>query len=74
MQVDELDAGLGAELGVEVGQRLVHQERVRPADDGPGQRDSLALAAREGPGLAAEQLVEPEDPSRSTTCSWRSAC
>ena len=60
MQLDELGAGLAAQLGVEVGQRLVHAEHGRVADDRPGQRDALALAAAELAGLAVEQLAEAE--------------
>ena len=38
---------MGAELGVEVGQRLVHQERRGVAGDGPAHGDPLAFAAGE---------------------------
>jgi hypothetical protein len=51
-----------AQLGVEVRQRLVHQERGRLARDRAAHRDALALTARERGGLAVQQLVEPEDP------------
>ena len=54
VQLDQLEAGLGAELGVEVGQRLVHEEHLGPAHDGPGQGDALALPAGELAGLAVE--------------------
>ena len=36
-----------AELGVERAERLVHQERLRPAHDGAAERDALAVAAGE---------------------------
>ena len=59
-----LDAGdlgphLHAQLGVEVRQRLVHQERLRVAHDGPAHRDPLALAAGQRLGLAGEQSSRP---------------
>ena len=60
LQLDELGAGLHPQLGVEVRQRLVHEERLRPAHDRARQRDPLALPARELRGLAVEQLVEAE--------------
>ena len=40
----DLDAHLQAELGVEVRERLVHQEGLRAADDGASEGDALALA------------------------------
>ena len=60
LQLDELGAGLHPQLGVEVRQRLVHQERLRPPHDRPGERDPLALPARELRGLAVEQVLEAE--------------
>ena len=46
--------------GIEVRERLVHQEDERLAHDGPGQGDTLALAARELGRLAPQQPVQPE--------------
>ena len=43
----DLDPELGAELGVEVGQRLVEQEDVDVAHQRPADGDALALAAGE---------------------------
>ncbi len=63
VELDQLHPGLGPQLGVEVRQRLVHEEDLGPPDDGAGERHPLALAAREGAGLAVEQLAEPEDAS-----------
>src|SRR5207302_9645124 len=57
----KLDAGLYAELGVEVAQGLVEEEDLRLADDGATQGDSLALAAGELAWLALQQRVELED-------------
>ena len=64
LDAGDLGAHLHAELGVEVRQRLVHQERLRVAHDGPAHGDPLALAAGERLGLAVEELVEPEDAGR----------
>ena len=57
-----LDLGphLHAQLGVEVGQRLVEQEDLGIAHDGAAHRDALALAARELLRLAVEQLGDVE--------------
>ena len=52
------------ELGVQVGQRLVHQEGPRLADDGPAHRDPLALPAGQRGGLALEVGLEAEHLSR----------
>ena len=46
-----------AQLGVEVGERLVHEEHGGLADDGAAERDALALAAGELLGLAVEQVA-----------------
>ena len=64
MQLDELGAGLHTERRVEVGEGLVHQERLRAADDRPRERDALALTAGELRGLALHQRREPEGISR----------
>ena len=45
LELLELEARRGAELGVEVGERLVEQEDLRLADERAGERDSLTLAA-----------------------------
>ena len=57
----DLDAHLHAQLGVEVGQRLVEQEHLGVAHDGAAHGDALALAAGELLGLAVEQLLDVED-------------
>ncbi|HWJ32189.1 MAG TPA: hypothetical protein VNR59_07600 [Gaiellaceae bacterium] len=62
-----LDAGdlgphLHAQLRVEVGERLVHQERLRLAHDRASHRDPLALPARQMPRPLLQHLGEPEDP------------
>ena len=64
VEARDLGAGLDAQLGVEVGQRLVHQEHGGLADDRPAERDALPLAAGQLLGLAVEQLLQLEDPGR----------
>ena len=59
-----LGAHLHAQLGVEVRQRLVHQERLRVADDRAPHRDALALAAGQVRRLALEVVGEVEDLGR----------
>ena len=56
----ELGAHLHAQLGVEVRQRLVEQERLGLAHQRPAHGDALALAAGELRRPAREQLVEPQ--------------
>ena len=70
VEARDLGAGLDAQLGVEVGQRLVHEEHGGLADDGAAEGDALALAAGELLGLAVEELLQLEDPAASLTrCS-----
>ena len=57
-----LGAHLHAQLGVEVRQRLVHQERLRRAHDRAAHRHALALAAGQVRRLALQVLLEVEDP------------
>jgi hypothetical protein len=45
VKLDELGAGLDAQLGVEIRERLVHEEDLRLAYDGAAKRHALALAA-----------------------------
>ena len=54
LQLDQLHAHGGAQLGVQVGQRLVHQEHAGLFDHGAGQGDALALAAGKVRGLAVQ--------------------
>ena len=62
--LDPLDLGphLHAQLRVEVGERLVHQECLRLAHDRPPHRDALALPTGELARLTAELLFELEEP------------
>ena len=62
MEARDLRPRLDAELRVEVGQRLVHEEDLRLADDRPAERDALALAAGQLLRLAVEELLQAQDP------------
>ena len=53
VQPRDVRAHLHPQLGVQVRQRLVHQERLRLAHDRPPQRDPLALAAAQLRAAAA---------------------
>ena len=55
-QLNELGTHLVAKLGVQVGQRLVHQEDLGITHDGAADSDTLTLAARKRPGLTVEIL------------------
>ena len=57
VQLLDLQPRLRAQLGVEVGQRLVEQEHLRLAHDGAAHGHALALAARELARLALEQAA-----------------
>ena len=72
VQLLELDPHLHAQLGVEVGQRLVEQEHLRVAHDRAAQRDALALAAGELARLALEQFADAEDLGRLVDALARS--
>ena len=60
-QLDDLRAHLVAELGVEVGQGLVHQHDLRVTHDRAANGDTLALAAGERLGLAVEILGDVQN-------------
>ena len=64
VQLLQLDAHLHAQLGVEVGERLVEQEHAGVAHDGAAQRHALALAAGELARLALEEVADAEDLGR----------
>ena len=61
--VQRLDLGAhrDAELGVEIGQRLVEQEDLGIADDRPAHCDALPLSARELARKALQVWVEVQD-------------
>ena len=58
VQLHQLDAHLGAQRGVEVGQRLVEQENLGLAHDGAADGDALALAAGERAGALLQARLE----------------
>ncbi len=60
LELLELVARRGAQLGVEVGERLVEQEDRGLAHQRARQRHPLALAARELAGLALQERIDPE--------------
>ena len=60
-ELDYLGAHLVAQLGVQVGEGLVHEEDLRLADDGAADGDALPLAAGQGLGLAVQVLGDVED-------------
>ena len=49
LQRFDLRPHLDAQLGIEIGERLVEQEDLGFAHDGPAHGDALTLAAREFP-------------------------
>ena len=60
-------AHLDAQLRVEVGERLVHQQHVRLDDDGAGERDALLLTAGKALGQAVGILGDLHGPKISST-------
>ena len=68
VQAAHLEAHLLAQIGVEIGQRLVEQQRLRLDDQRARQRDALLLAARQLAGIAVGERLEPrggEDRARA---------
>ncbi len=64
LDVLELDLHLLAQLEVERAERLVQQQHAGPVDERAGERDALALSARELARLAAGERVEPHERER----------
>ena len=60
LQVLQLGAHVDAQTGVEIGERLVHQEGLRMAYDRAGEGDALALASGKLAGQIRQQLREAE--------------
>ena len=60
--VDAADFGahLKPQLGIEIGQRLVHQHDRRPDDDGAGNRHALLLSAGQLPWQLVDLAFEPD--------------
>ena len=72
MQALQLDAKLGAELGVEVRQRLVEEEDVDVAHQRAADRDALALAAGKLRRPALQQRLDLQELGRRTSPASRS--
>ena len=61
LKFHDLRAGLHAELRIQVGERLVHQEHLRFPHDGTTHGDALALATGQILGLAIQQLLQAQN-------------
>ena len=61
MEALQLRAHLHAQFGIEIRQRLVHQEDLRIADQRPSQRNALLLTAGKLPRVAIEQVLDAQD-------------
>ena len=61
VDLDDLGTHLDAEFGVEVRKRLVHEKDFRVTDDRAPEGNALALAARQGLGLAVEVFPDAEN-------------
>ena len=61
LQGSDLGTGLDTELGVEVGQRLIHEEDLRLTDDCTAHSHALTLTARQSLRLTIEVLGQVED-------------
>ncbi len=61
LQVLQLHTQRLTQLGIQVGERFVHQEDARLAHDGATDRDTLHLAARQVGGFSLQQVVDAQD-------------
>ena len=61
LQRQNLPSHIGAQLGVQIRQRLIHQADRRLGDDGAAERDTLLLAAGQLSRLAMQQRSDAED-------------
>ena len=61
VQALDFRAHLGAQLGIEIGERLVEQEDIGMTNDGAAHSDPLTLASGELARLAVEQAVESQN-------------
>jgi hypothetical protein len=62
VQAFQFHTQVGAQLGVQVRQRLVEQEHIHIAHQRAPDRHALALAARQGARLALQQRFDLQDP------------
>ena len=58
MEMLDLGAGRDTQLGIEVRQRLVHQEDIRLAHDSARQRHPLTLAARQRCRAPVQEIIQ----------------
>ena len=58
LQPPQLRAHRLAKAGVEIGERLVEQQKLRPRHQGTGQRDALLLSARQLGAAPSTEVVE----------------
>ena len=63
LQPSDLGAHLAAELGIQVRQRLIEEERIRLSDDRAAHRDTLPLPAGEVGRLTFQVLGQLQDVS-----------
>ena len=63
VQVDQLRPGLGPQLGVKVGQRLVHQQHLGAGHNRPCQRHPLTLPTRQRAGFTVQVGLEVQHAS-----------
>ena len=61
LQRGDLGTGLDTELGVQVGQRLIHEEDLRLTNDCAAHSNTLTLATGESLGLAVQVGLQVKD-------------
>ena len=72
LQPEDLGARLDAQRRVEVGERLVHEERLRLTHDRAPERDPLALTAGELPRLPLQEVAQLQHVGRLAGRACRS--
>jgi len=61
MELGDFGTHLHAELGVQVGQRFVHEEDLGFTHDGAAKGDALTLAAGQSRGFPIQQILDAKD-------------
>ena len=69
VEPDELGPGGHPQLGIQVGQGFIHQERLGLADDGPPQSHPLALPAGKCLGTPPQHLLKLQHPGNGLDAS-----
>src|SRR5690606_7593676 len=64
VELGELSPHLDPQLGVQIGEGLIHEEDLGLPHDGPAHRHPLPLAARKLLGLPVEEVFDAQDPGR----------